>query len=502
MRKISRKQFDAYCYVRQPLVVAYSREVAWFEAGDKKLLAVVVYDRTDSDFGYVILGRDKRNLFRCIAISKSFYPNPMEAIKALDKEITTLENDGKKNYPQGDEMEPPYKIFKPVVSAASQHPYFKVLTREPRFEAARNLIREIAYSFVDVDGNYIQQFQTTGFDTRLWELYLYVYLYNSSFLIDREFSVPDFCLNKFGYECFIEAVTVGANSEFDAPNPLSAKEIVELSKNYLPIKYGSALFSKLNRRRPYWEMSHVKGRPFILAVHDYHKPAETGVPGSMTWTRAGLSNYLYGIRDELREDENGRLVPVFLAPCRVPTVSMIKTETHTYGRKTIPSKFFWQPNAENISAVLYSNAATLTTFNRMGKLAGLGSKDVKMIRIGMKAHPDPASYMPQPFYKDIDDPDYEEAWGDSIVMYHNPNALYPVDPNVFPDISHITYDEVTESFSAIPNPNEIFSSVTLAIAPKNTKPRKKQKSNKGRTSKVLPSSKGIKNTKKTKPNKK
>ena len=27
--------------------------------------------------------------------------------------------------------------------------------------------------FQDVDGNFVQQFQSTGFDARLWELYLY-----------------------------------------------------------------------------------------------------------------------------------------------------------------------------------------------------------------------------------------------------------------------------------------------------------------------------------------
>ena len=465
LREITNKQFDAYCYVRQPIVRMYTKEIAWFEAANRKLLAFIVFDRTDSDFGHIILGRDARKLFRCISVSKKFFSTPDEAYKDLKKSIIPFINDGQDIYPQGDESEPPYEIFNPVISEERQHPYFKILAKEKRFEAARNLIKEIAYSFVDVDGNYIQQFQSDGFDPRLWELYLYVYLYNSGFEFDHSFQSPDFCINKFGYECCIEAVTVGANPEFDAPNALEAKEIIELSKNYLPIKYGSALYSKLNKNPPYWEKEHVKGKPFILAIHDYHKPAEIGVPGSMTWTRAGLSNYLYGIRDEVEIGPDGKMRPVFLAPCVVPTVKMVKTEEHTYKHKTIPSKFFKQPGAENISAVLYSNAATITTFNRMGKLAGLGSKEIKMIRQGMKAHPDPGSWFPAPFSADVDDPNYEEAWGDSIVMYHNPNALYPVDPAAFPEISHIIYDEASNDFSAIPNPNEIFSSVTFVITP-------------------------------------
>lgn len=466
LKEITKKQFDAYCYVRQPLIRAYAKEIAWFEAKDRKLLAFIIFDRTDSDFGYIILGRDARNLFRCISVSSEFFSTPESAFQNLEIAITEFIDDGLDCYPQGDETEPPYEIFNPVVPEDKQHPYFKTLVTERRFEAARNLIREIAYSFVDVDGNYIQQFQSTGFDTRLWELYLYVYFYNSGFEFNNKFQSPDYYINRFGYECTIEAVTVGANPEFDAPNAIDPKDIIELSKDYLPIKYGSALYSKLNKNPPYWKLEHVKEKPFILAIHDYHKSADMEMPGSMTWTRAGLANYLYGIRDEVTIDENGHVKPVFQAPYKEPVIKTVKTTEHSFKHKTIPSRFFWLPNSEHVSAVLYSNAATITTFNRMGKLAGLGSKDIKMIRQGMRAHPDSNSFFPAPFAADVDDPSYEEAWGDSIVMYHNPNALHPVDPDAFPDISHINYDEENEEFMAIRNPNEVFSSVTFVMVPK------------------------------------
>lgn len=35
LKEITKKQFDAYCYVRQPLIRAYAKEVAWFEAKDR-----------------------------------------------------------------------------------------------------------------------------------------------------------------------------------------------------------------------------------------------------------------------------------------------------------------------------------------------------------------------------------------------------------------------------------------------------------------------------------
>lgn len=41
-----------------------AHEVAWFAAFNRKILGTVTFDRTDSDFGYVILGRDSRKMFR------------------------------------------------------------------------------------------------------------------------------------------------------------------------------------------------------------------------------------------------------------------------------------------------------------------------------------------------------------------------------------------------------------------------------------------------------
>jgi len=297
-------------------------------------------------------------------------------------------------------------------------------------------------------------------------MFLHVLFYNAGFEFDRSQNVPDFWLKKLGYECFVEAVTVGSSEGFDAPHPKSSKDIVELSKDYLPIKYGSPLFKKISRKNPYWEMPHVKGKPFILAIHDYHLAAEPGNPGSMTWSRAGLFNYLYGIRDIVEFNDAGNAVQAYE---ELPTGRRVKTEKikeHKYKDKVIPSYFFGQENAENVSAVLFSNGATITTFNRMGKLAGLGSKDIKMMRMGVKANPDPNQDFPLAFSINIDDPSYEEAWSDTVIMYHNPHALIPFEPEAFPEITHVFYDPESEEFMVIQNPNEVFSSTTVVLTTK------------------------------------
>ena len=205
MRKITKRQFDAFCYSREPLIRIIANEVAWYEAFDRKILATIVFDKTDNDFGFVVLARDTQRMFRCIDMSTSFQ-SADEAQESLRVCLDKYKNDGKELYPQGDEKEAPNEILEPCVKYEDLHPYFKLLIQEPRFEAARNLIKEIVYTFVDTDGHYIREFQTGGFDARLWELYLYVYLHNAGFSINRDYSSPDYCNASVGIGHFLKLI--------------------------------------------------------------------------------------------------------------------------------------------------------------------------------------------------------------------------------------------------------------------------------------------------------
>ena len=133
---------------------------------------------------------------------------------------------------------------------------------------------------------------------------------------------------------------------------------MRLLKDYMPIKFGSPLFSKLKKlNSEYKKLSHVKSRAFILAVADFHGES------SMTWSSSALTAYLYGIRHTWTKDSSGKL-----------NIETISIKTHHWKHKTITSNFFSQPGAEHVSAVLFSNSATLSKFNRMGELAGFGRK--------------------------------------------------------------------------------------------------------------------------------
>lgn len=441
-KRLTRRQFDAYCYCRMPLVRFTAEEIEWYSLFENRLLGIVLRDVTDDDYGFIILGRDARKLFRCIEVGTEFYSSPVEARKSLARKLSK-DYLGKIQdvYPQEDEADAGFDLFTDVIPESEQHHGYKVLKNEPHYEAARNIISEIVNSFVDNDGHYEREFQSANFQARLWELYLHIYIHNAGLLIENNHPAPDFEVSHFGYKLFIEAVTVNPSSNPkrpDLPPPQTHEEIEERLNDFMPIKFGSPLYSKLCKK--YWEKEHVKGKPLIIAIHDYHND------NAMTWSRTALSEYLYGVRARIVNGE--------------PSVE--KIEKHTWNDKEIPSGFFYQDDAENISAVLFSNQATIPKFNRMGKIAGLGSEDVKMIRSGFLYNPDPYAMHPIPFTKDLDDPDYEESWSDGLIMFHNPNARHPVDPNAFSDISHIFYTE-EKGFYGFHQPYDVLGSITMVL---------------------------------------
>jgi hypothetical protein len=164
----------------------------------------------------------------------------------------------------------------------------------------------------------------------------------------------------------------------------------------------------------YWEREESEDKPFLIAIADFHKPAEGKYLGSMAYTQSALWQYLYGARINRRFEE-GQLI-----------IEPEKVESHRFKDKVIPSGFFDLPEAENISAILFSNAGTLSKFNRMGAAAGFGAEGYGYYRMGVKYNPDPNTTFGEPFFKDACEEDYEEWWTQEIQVFHNPNAKHPL----------------------------------------------------------------------------
>ena len=200
-------------------------------------------------------------------------------------------------------------------------------------------------------------------------------------------------------------------------------------------------------RKRYWELPHMQGMPFVLAVHDFC------AGDSMTWSEPSINNYLFGLRASWHKDEAGKL-----------HITETPIQEHRWGKKVIPSGFFNQPDTEHVSAVLFSNSATLSKFSRMGKIAGFGSPDVKMLRVGVKHNFDPNATEPIHFTAEVEPGKYSEKWTEGVRIFHNPRALLPIPPGVFESCAHHFLKD-GRRVAMLPD-GFIHSSHMVVIAPK------------------------------------
>jgi hypothetical protein len=433
VKAISNQRFNAYVsWSRAPMAKQMSQECEWFSDLEERVLGVVSLDYTDRDFGFVTLGRDEKGRFRCVDVQTSFQA-VSEARRRLFVSMQEHSSTGDAMFPQGDKDNAGVDLFTPLSSEDKLHDAFKLVRSHDVWSPARAMLSEMMRHYVDVDGNFVEQFQTTGFDSRLWELYLYAYLLEDGLYVDRPDPAPDFSVRACHKTVFIEAVTVNATDGESKPGPTvgppflrEPEEIAELLKGKMPIKFGSALFSKLNRKTPYWTLPNVENRPLVFAIADFHEPQ------SMTWSSSALFQYLYGVSHNFFHDQNGQLV-----------ISTLNVETHEYGKKKIPSGFFFLPNAENVSAVLFTASGTLAKFNRMGRLAGFGIENKKVLRYGLCHDHNPNASLPRPFVLEVEPGKCIETWGEGLSMFHNPKATHPVPPEMFPSIAHHWFEDGT-----------------------------------------------------------
>lgn len=450
MRPISFVRFNALAgYCRQPQTSLYAEELRWFEHGGERVLATLIRDRTDGDFGGMILGRDRKGRFRGIG-DAGFHKSQRRAEASLRREMERLSMAPDEEYYQGDEAGAPLDFFAPLAPREQLSDDFVKLAEQEGFSLARGIIEPMMHWYEDPDGNFIEQFQTTGFDARLWELYLFATFVEMGYLINRIHAVPDFaCIGMRG-EFSVEAMTVNPTQDSTGaivpPPPLDSPEDVRgFLREYMPIKFGSTLTSKLAKK--YWEKPSAAGKPLFFAIQDFSTPA------SMVFTRSALPVYLYGYDYEWEHDSGGRL-----------SITPRKITEHRWGHKVIPSGYFDLPEAENVSAVLFSNSGTISKFNRMGMLAGFGSRRVVLVRQGYAVDHDPNAAAPRAFRHVVNALDYSETWVEGLDVFHNPRAKHPIEPWMLPGAAHhrLLEDGQMESFTPTSHPLGSFTYIIVA----------------------------------------
>lgn len=280
----------------------------------------------------------------------------------------------------------------------------------------------------DNDGNFIQQFQTTAFNSRLWEIFLFKFFKENGFSFDYSHNRPDFYVEKDGFDFFVEAslsnevpeekFTKEFILEAEKKNDLEVQK--ELIEHYI-MRMGSVLYSKLQKK--YWELDWVKGKPIVLAITPAHNYLANFLPD------AKIIEYLYGLSYESKSEEEPHI------PKKI-----VRTENHKFGEKEIPPNFFSLPDTENISAVIFTNNSDLHKFNRMGYQIGISDEVIIMERAGLAFDSKPSA-KPIEFTQSIIPGDIKEDWNEAVNIFHNPNALIPLRTDLFENIRQTWIDE-------------------------------------------------------------
>lgn len=299
--------------------------------------------------------------------------------------------------------------------ANNLHPQFVSLRDSPGYGPARRVLRDLQEHLEDPDGNFVEQFQTTGFDSRTLELFLFAMFRESGHSIDRSNNRPDFMISRDGLTVAVEAVTAshphnqGVQQYLAIPKEqMSPSEYQEYAKDSIPIRLGSPLYTKLKAK--YWEEPHVAGKPFVIAIEDFHRA------GSLAYSSAPLIRYLFGQEQDWYHDATGQLI-----------IKESPVNFHKNDVKQIPSGFFNLDGAENISAVLFTNVGTIPKFLRMGHQKTYRDPDLKVLRMGLCFRNDPNATRPMPFMYEVGHKHaLVESWRQGTVLIKNPRALHPL----------------------------------------------------------------------------
>jgi hypothetical protein len=200
-------------------------------------------------------------------------------------------------------------LFTPIVPPTRFHPAFShILQRKNEYD--REVLEQWAEGFVDRDGKFVTEFQTT-FDSSFWEIYLNALFRELGFRCDFTKSRPDFCIEHplaFNVEATVALNARGAATvlETDPLNP--PREFAEFNRQAI-LRLSNSLHAKHAKYvESYRDLPHVVGRPFVLALAPFDRPhfqlqAQRAI-------EALLYRY-YVNEDEYLKEHSDRRAPLF-----------------------------------------------------------------------------------------------------------------------------------------------------------------------------------------------
>ncbi len=421
MRPLSQFVFETYA-LSLPRGFAFGRKppIGAWESDDSISCGIIRCDDETKMFEVIILRRRVDNVWTAIPLKKHSLKSKKSAIDFMFPFL-------KAGIPK--EPIPPGEAHRPAlwaISPKNQPSNIFNLFLRPSHQMAGWLLNQVYLAMPNPDKNWASDCQTKNFHTRLWEAYLLACFREQGLLVTQEFDSPDFHIsNQGGDEAWVEAVTANSPNTYDHvnANPVAPpEEKRELFIGQYAVRFSKTIRSKL--QKGYHHLKHVRGKSFVIALADFH------APGSMTWSREALPCYLYGFFPEVIEWGAKKIA----VPNKVETL---------IGKDSIPAGIFMSEEYSEISAVIFSNAATIAKFNRVGISAGTKIEGLKFVRYGIFWDKTPGALKPHNFSMDISSseyrslwPQYYEPWSAELEVFHNPLAKYPLKNSFLPEANH------------------------------------------------------------------
>ncbi|MEG3911105.1 hypothetical protein QT979_24660 [Microcoleus sp. w2-18bC1] len=329
-------------------------------------------------------------------------------------------------------------LFTPVIPQELQHPNFRFITKPGFFDPESKVLKNWADGFVDRDGKFVKEFQTT-FNSSFWELYLFACFKELNCSVDLSHSSPDFVLTSPHGEFIAEATTAnhpqGHRPEWDKdqvrPEEAEMDDILRLST----LRLLQAVTEKFKKfKKSYSKLTHVQNKPFVICVSPFDQP-------------------FFFLQDCLA------IIRVLYAYDQPLTISgtqegelLIVGESRKYQVQKKPNSeidlgLFTNENMADVSAIIFNNRATIC---KVRALAGEGKYPV--IFYGSRAIESETETGVERFVAER--PNYQETLLDGCHVLFNPFAKHPLDRKLFEgkEIAIHNYDPQTHSYQLrIPN---------------------------------------------------
>ncbi len=85
IKRISEKEFYDYNVIKNPMASVLGNEVSWFSEKENNLLATIINDRIDNDWGYVIFLKEPNGEYRATEVEASLETKEIAETKVLEK---------------------------------------------------------------------------------------------------------------------------------------------------------------------------------------------------------------------------------------------------------------------------------------------------------------------------------------------------------------------------------------------------------------------------------